>query len=116
MLDLHHVDNTPAYLTHRPPVYRAASFVVLARGDIEHPAPDDICDPTRQIFLIRLHELRGDDGGADVRDARALIARALTPARCYCAHDCCGHRSGWAEVEWLTLELVMVTVTTARNY
>ena len=116
MFDLHHVDNTTAYLTSRPPAYRAASFEIIARGEIEYTDPDDMCDPTRQVFFVRLHELRGDDGGADIIDARDLISRALSPDDCYCEHDCCGHRSGWADVEWLSLDLAMATVRTWRNY
>ena len=59
---------------------------------------------------------RGDDGGIDARDARSLIAGVLSPDRCYCEHDCCGHRHGWADVDFLTMDTARVVVRTARNY
>jgi hypothetical protein len=116
MPSLYYADNTPAYYTSRPPAYREVAFEIVAQGEVEHTAPDDICDPTRQTMFVRVHALRGDDGGLSARDAQSLIAGVLSPDRCYCDHDCCGHRTGWADVDFLTMDTARVVVRTARNF
>ena len=63
MPSLYYADNTPAYYTSRPPAYQEIAFEIVAQGEVEHTAPDDICDPTRQTMFVRVHALRGDDGG-----------------------------------------------------
>jgi hypothetical protein len=106
-----YVDNQPNYLTSTPPPLRQMRFDVLARGEVIYTDEDDYCEPTKQTFLVEIREANGD-----VRDFKHLLSRALSPNRCYCEHDCCGHRHGFADVRLFDFDRAEVTVYTARNF
>lgn len=108
-----YVDNQPHYLTSLRPEYRGIEFDVVARGVEMHLDECAAEDPTQQTLLIRVVKTVG---ACDVRDIRALIARAVTPSGCYCEHDCCGHRHGHAVVKMYTMDTAEVLVATSRNY
>jgi hypothetical protein len=97
---------------------------IEARGTINHDVAD-ACDPCTTTYAIRagaalwLHGLAAnlDD---PTRTIEAHLAEYLAdhhrPDRCGCAHDCCGHRHGWAEAHHVTGPLFLVRVHTSRNY
>lgn len=108
-----YVDNQPGYLTPYAPPVKAITFDVLARSDVEHTDDSDICDPTRQVLLVQIGEAEGNLTASDVKK---LIERGVSPVRCYCEHDCCGHRHGHADVRLFDFDRAEVTVFTSRNY
>lgn len=111
-----HVDNTPDHFTTRPPALMEAEFSVEARGEVlDVGDPDDYCEPTMQISFVKPLRLHSEDG-MTWDDLRGLIERAMSPAPCWCEHDCCGHRHGWSTAELLSLDCIRVTTHTARNF
>ena len=109
----YHVDNQPSYITSNRPPYKAIDFAIIAQGEAICTDEDDYCEPLAQTFFVDVLTANGD---LDERDMKALIARGLTPERCYCEHDCCGHRHGYATVELLTMQTARATVYTSCNY
>lgn len=109
----YHVDNQPNYLTSNKPPYKALSYDVIARGEVIFVDEDDYCEPTKQTVLVEIHNAYGP---VDQRDMKQLLDRALSPNRCYCEHDCCGHRHGFSDVRLLDFDRAEVTTYTSRNY
>jgi hypothetical protein len=113
----YYVDNTPDYYTSRPPALQEVQYEIVASGPVEDVGgDDDYCEPTRQVLFIKPTKLVGEEGGLTAKDAVRLLERGLTPPRCHCEHDCCGHRFGFAHAEWLALDCIRITVNTLRNF
>jgi hypothetical protein len=112
----YYVDNTPDYYTSRPPALQEVQYEIVAASEAEDVDPEDYCEPTRQVFFIKPTKLVGEECGLTARDAARLLERGMTPPRCRCEHDCCGHRFGHARAEWLSLDCIRVTVHTSRNF
>jgi hypothetical protein len=115
------------------PDWRTVAFEILASTAL-HTDRGDPCDPVLTTCVVRFtaegwlamlsRALRGDacpsaDCPATPRiedHARAWLAEAFTPGPCSCAHDCCGHRHGWAEVRHLGGAIFVVAIQTTRNF
>ena len=108
-----HIDNYPGYYSSRH-VLKEITADVLVTGAVRHIGDDeDMTDPTVQDYLLRIVTLHG---GLSADDVRSVIGRGMAPSRCACEHDCCGHRYGYADTEFLAPDLIKVTVHTARNF
>ncbi len=99
-----------------------------------HTDADDPCDPTMTTKVIQMTDhgyawaivrAAEDAKGEDPDDAakisvESVIADAIhevfQPSRCWCEHDCCGHRYGRASVRHIGGAMFLVQINTARNY
>jgi len=110
-------DNQPNYYTSRPPPLKEVGYNIIARGPVEHTDEDDLCDPTKQVFLVGINHVgNGEGGGLDIRGISGLLSRGMSPSPCHCERDCCGHRHGYASVEFMRMDTAIVTVFTSKNY
>ena len=112
---------------------RNDAFEVLAHTSL-HTDLEDICDPVLTTYVVRftaagwLHALtqsiseakdpdaKGHEPISVERHATAYLSDYFQPYRCYCQHDCCGHRHGYAEAKHIVGAVFAVAVHTSRNY
>ena len=106
-------DNQPSYTSMEPEGgYKSIAFKTVIRGPEEHVDADDFCDPTRQKLLVEYAEVQGM---VSRRDKASVLGRYFDH-RCYCEHDCCGHRFGGADVTILDDKYALVEIYSSRNY
>jgi hypothetical protein len=135
---------SPAYIAHEekdgtftlePEANGEAYWLTRAYGT-RHTDPSDACDPVTTTRIVQLTDegwLRGivwnlEQGPQDNRptedgepltieeDWRLYLKETFTPSRCWCSHDCCGHRHGYASVTHLGGAVFCIEVRTSRNY
>lgn len=105
-------------------------WVTIASGE-RHHRPDDAEDPVTVTKVIQMTEAgwaiaiaRAMDGakhcGKPGLSVEAAIMEAMhevyVPRRCWCEHDCCGHRHGFCDVTHVGGTVFMVQIHTSRNY
>lgn len=113
--------------------YRTDAFEVLTSTSL-HTDLEDPCDPVLQALVVRftaagwLHVLtqsireakdphaKGHEPVSVERHAISYLSDYFRPASCWCSHDCCGHRHGFAEAVHIAGAVFAVTVHTSRNY
>ena len=111
---LYHADNQPAYYSSEARRnYRGVTYAIIAKSDVVLTDPEDMCEPTSQTYIVAPRTVEGPCSAAMVAE---MIAKSLRPSRCYCEHDCCGHRFGMSFTRWLAMDRLEVTINTARNY
>lgn len=105
-------------------------WVTVASGE-RHHRPDEAEDPATVTKVIQMTE-RGwawalasaiqtaKEGALPGMSPELVINRALheayVPRRCWCDHDCCGHRHGYCDVTHVGGTVFMVQIHTSRNY
>lgn len=117
---------------HKAEAVEAGSFDylgwrVLSETSI-HTDESDPCDPiltTRAVQFSDIgwvnvladHIANGVPEQETVEDlaARWLEASYTIPS-CWCEHDCCGHRSGHANVKHVTGSVFLIQTHSSRNY
>ena len=113
----YHANNQRKFTTIDQPSFVAVDYrVVLSGKRIVDESNDNYTDAGYRKLLIEPSHVYAESGGATAREIKEIIGRALTPDPCHCEHDCCGHYHGYADVRWLTLDRMEVTVFSERNY
>lgn len=90
------------------------SYKIIAHGILDDTSVNeelDMTEPEMQVYMIDIEG--GEAIKAETRDHLEVRFRQ----RCYCRHDCCGHRfGGVSNIATMREGRYLVTVCTQRNY
>lgn len=100
-----------------------SGWIRLSYGCL-HLDPEDPCDPISTTIVVQAGDelyarLIADaiaNGTSVEAEGEAWLIDTVQPSRCYCAHDCCGHRHGRATAKHLTGAIFVAQIHEARNY
>lgn len=113
--------------------YSPREWVILSSGTVDRSEDGgdyDYCEPQTVTHVIQMTDegwlsgisdsIAGPKRGLPALSIEAALIEHIrglyTPSRCYCEHDCCGHRHGYAEVQHIGGAKFMIQVHTSRNY
>jgi hypothetical protein len=89
-------------------------YTIIASGTLESRDPSDdydMCEPMTTVYMIETED------HAELDEASRENIYRTFERRCYCAHDCCGHRNGGvSSITRMWEGRYLITVSTLRNY
>ena len=86
---------------------------LIAASEVEYTDPSDICEPTRQVRLVRV--VPDLDAGATDKEIQDALEDTFSSSGCGHDFDCCGCRSYTATAEKAG-KYWAVTITSSRNF